>query len=346
MTTPLIISTYLEEDGRISGARSNPLSERANGMGLQSACLSIQPLSSGWSAEPPGTFKSGAGPIFAIAEAKRLLESGTDLIVISGKDLLRSGYSSADRARMMEVFPGTTLPEAYTELTREFMKLHGISEEFFLSLAKALENNCRRTALERGLKVDASGKNDQFVTSLFRLVDCANPVTDFEGEVVVATPDAARQLGFTGVQIAAVETLEVPDGPKNIKTLATYEHLKTVIEAISRKLQLGTGLAAGWQFTDIAMELYTCFPVVPLAYLWASGLATKPSEMLEFLQTTPITLSGGMNFARAPWNNPALRALILATRAVEAGAKIGLVHGNGGLGGRQGICVLGPKLAI
>jgi len=212
-----------------------------------------------------------------------------------------------------------------------------------LKLSKALEANCRRTALERGLNIGEPGKNNRFITSLFRLVDCANPVTDFEGEIVIATPGAASRLEVNGVRISAVEINEVPDGPENIKGLATYDHLKSLVKTISDQVQI---TVPGWSLADrsqpMALELYTCFPVVPLAFLWAAGWAKTPDEMLEFLARTPITLSGGMNFARAPWNNPALRGVILAARAVKNGAKLGIVHGNGGLGGRQGVCVLQP----
>ena len=260
-----------------------------------------------------------------------------DLVVVRGKEKLRTTYTSEERARLMDVFPGTPLPQAYTELAQEFMNLHGISEDLFKELARALEANCRKTAIERGLEVPEVGKNDRFITRLFRLADCANPVCDFEGEVLLATPDAARRLGMAGPQLAAVAISEIPDGPKNIPVLAKYEHLKSVWERVAKTKEISK------LFGDpgaIALEVYTCFPVVPLAYLWAAGWAQTPAEMLEFLKHHPITLSGGMNFARAPWNNPALRGVILAARAVENGAMLGLVHGNGGLGGRQGICVL------
>ncbi|OLN28807.1 hypothetical protein DSOL_3884 [Desulfosporosinus metallidurans] len=48
-----------------------------------------------------------------------------------------------------------------------------------------------------------------------------------------------------------------------------------------------------------------------------------------------------MNFARAPWNNPALNALIDMCKAMRKGVKnYGLVHGNGGIGEIQGVAIL------
>jgi hypothetical protein len=48
-----------------------------------------------------------------------------------------------------------------------------------------------------------------------------------------------------------------------------------------------------------------------------------------------------MNLARGAWNNPALNGLItMYQRMSEGDESIGLVHGNGGLGYRQGVAIL------
>lgn len=333
---PEIIATYLDVDGQVSGTRAEVIVERANAQGLQSEWLKIQPLSAGWDAEPEGTFKSGAAPVFALKEAVRLLGTGTDVVVISGKDFLRTEYSSADRARLMAVFDGATVAELYTELADEFMRRHGISEDCFLELARALEANYRKTAVRRGLEISPAGTRDRMVTRLFRLVDCANPVIDFEGEVVLATPQAAARLGMVGVQVVAVSTAEVPDGPAHIVELAGYAHLEKVLAEIGQTVDLAQIIAD----PSAALEIYTCFPVVPMAFMIAAGWAKTPAEMLAILAQREITTSGGMNFARAPWNNPSLQGLILVARAIENGSPVGLLHSNGGLGGRQAVAVL------
>lgn len=341
--SPWIVSTYLDVDGKVSGTRSEPVLARAESLGLVSRELVIQPLSAGWDAEPPGTFKSGAGPIFALAEACRLLESEADVVVISGKDLLRTGYTSEERARQMAVFGEVTVADLYTDLAEVFMKNQGMSTDEFREVARALEANYRRTAERRGVKIAPAGSHERPVTRLFRLVDCANPVVDFEGEVVLATPEAAQKLGVAAkdcARVAAVATAEVPDGPEQIGALAGYGHLRAVVERIGEQVDLQRLLEP-----DAALEVYTCFPVVPLAFLMALletlGREGTLAEVLELLAEREITTTGGMNFARAPWNNPALHGLILVARAVVAGAGMGLVHGNGGLGGRQGVAVVG-----
>ncbi|CAN5456015.1 hypothetical protein BH10PLA1_BH10PLA1_04670 [soil metagenome] len=56
----------------------------------------------------------------------------------------------------------------------------------------------------------------------------------------------------------------------------------------------------------------------------------------------PVTIGGGMNIARAAWNNPALNGLIAMYETLDADstATAGAVHGNGGLGYRQGVAIL------
>ena len=64
-------------------------------------------------------------------------------------------------------------------------------------------------------------------------------------------------------------------------------------------------------------------------------------EISEFLNEHTITVTGGMNLARAPWNNPALNGLITMYHRLCSGTETyGMVHGNGGLGYRQGVALV------
>lgn len=92
---------------------------------------------------------------------------------------------------------------------------------------------------------------------------------------------------------------------------------------------------------EALLEAYTCYPVVPLAFLLASRIAPSPDAIPELLQHFEITVTGGMNLARAAWNNPCLNALIaMYERLTEGTLSVGAVHGNGGLGYKQGFALL------
>ena len=70
--------------------------------------------------------------------------------------------------------------------------------------------------------------------------------------------------------------------------------------------------------------------------------ARDKKELAELLDNYEVTVTGGMNLARAAWNNPSLNALVVMhEKILKNNCGIGLVHGNGGLGYKQGVVILG-----
>lgn len=330
-----IISGWMREDGRTTGARADWLAEDP---GLRVERLEVRSLSDGWAPDTPTEFGSGAGPIFALERAIFLLAHDVaDVVVIHGEEPLRTGYSRAERRRHMEIYDDCSIPEGYDRVARSYCEQNGIRRADFLSAARALEANYRATARQRGLELDPPGEHDSFVTDLFRRVDCAHPVIDFEAELVLTRSDLLTPLSLAGPRVTACATAAISDGPQHASEIARYSHLADVLSDIGDQI----GELPDPREGEVAMELYTCFPVVPLAFLQNAGWAAF-DQVSAFLQRVPITLSGGMNFARAPWNQPALRGLILVAERIGARGGFGLVHGNGGLGGKQGVCSIEP----
>lgn len=316
----------MREDDRSTGSECAALLQRAHERGLVSKTLEIQSLEAGWE-EKPGHFKSGAGPIFALKHATELILNGVDLVRIHGKEELRH-YPSGELQQRMQVFPGISLPEAYTDLAKSFMAQRGMARETFADLARLLEKNYLETARNRGI---SSEPRHEQVTELFRMVDCANPRIDFEAEILVASSHACELLGHGGPEVVQVEIVEIKDGPENVRELASYKHLKELVEYLNLSHK---------EREDLILESYTCYPPVPLALVEALTESSDPKIWSTFIQRHPLTQSGGMNFSRAPWNNPALRGLVLVSKALRSTSASGLVHGNGGLGGRQGLALL------
>ncbi|MEZ4462687.1 MAG: hypothetical protein R3E66_23760 [bacterium] len=316
-----ILSAFCVEDSLQTSVRFD--TSRLDGLRVET--IWVAGLRDGWQ-EAPDRFKSGAGPIFALQEACRRVEVLADVVVIRGYEPLRTGISPGERARAMDIYDGVSVPEAYTRLAQAFCKLHGITESEFLTFCRAVEANCRATAHARGLKLPEPGQNDQMVTSLYRRADCANPVIDFEGELIVGSERAAKMLGIPGTAVGHLRTHREADGPDHVGELAQFVGLDRVLDRVT--------------CTGLALEVYTCFPIVPLGFLYAAGLATSIEGAIAWVEENPLTISGGMNFARAPWNCPALRALVLAHHHSLNTGQDTLVHGNGGLGGWQGVAVL------
>jgi hypothetical protein len=79
---------------------------------------------------------------------------------------------------------------------------------------------------------------------------------------------------------------------------------------------------------------------VPIAFLLATGLARDTDDVKRLLRAHPVTISGGLNLGRAPWNNSTLSTLIQATEMIRAGTPVIGVHTNAALGYKQGFAIL------
>lgn len=293
--------------------------------------------------QPPESFRTGCGPVMAVARAWELLrDNHADAVLVRGEEPLRTGYDPRDRRRLMRFYPGITVPEAYTRLAYALMGRLGMDAETFRRLADGLLANYRATARERGLD-PFRGQGKRTCTELFRYEDCANPNIDFAGALLLGSPAAADRLpppATRRIRLLGVAVETVDDGPEHVAVIASYGHL--------RKAYLRACEQAGIAFTQrflagqALLEAYTCFPPVPLGFLLASGIAADPEALMPVLEAHAITVTGGMNLAGAPWHNPALHALIVThERLLEGRHECGLVHGNGGVGGYQGVAILG-----
>ncbi len=186
----------------------------------------------------------------------------------------------------------------------------------------------------------------RWATRLFSYADCADPHVDFEGAALLAHPSLAtraadpRAGGAGPVRLLGVATAQRPDGPDHAAALAAYDHLAQAYrEALA---QADRDFAGAYHGGEALLEAYTCFPPVPLGFLRATGLAPDDAALDRLLSRHPVTVTGGMNLAGAPWNNPVLNALIVMHQRLTGGeADLGLLHGNGGLGGWQGVALLG-----
>jgi len=340
--------SYAEEiiDPTAGDARElSDLAGRAEGAGLTCDLLTIVPLSEPWESElPKGHYRSGNSPLEALHDGARRVSAGeVDAVVIRGVEPLKSGYSRDERHSLMDIYHGVTIPEGYQLVAEEFLKGMGLSNEWFKDCAEALFDNYLSTYEKRHLgEAKLPGiRWYQPVTPLFRGVDCANPLIDYSGQILLTTARGASLLGLTElVEVEGVGLGEASgDGPENAKEISSFSHLKEAI----RLCEAASGLSIKALMTNgcCAIELYICYPVVPLAFILASGAVPSVDEVVSYLERQPVTVTGGMNLARAPWNCPALRATVAVYREMlEKSLPYGLIHGNGGLGYKQGVAIL------
>ena len=331
------------------------IQQRIASQGFEVAHLVIEPISSDWHKPLPAYhFRSGCAPIEALNQAQTLLANGHHAVLISGEDHIRSGYSKALRQSLMAVYgQDYPLTQAYTDLAKQFMSIHDMDTPTFKHYCELLFDNHKRSYAEA---VNFDGGEHQLpgekwyapVTELFRGVDCANPLIDFSASVLVCSEYLVDKLALNRDQCVEVAGIGMGvldgDGPEYIQQIAKYAHLTQAFEQGCTQ--------AGVDFNHLfyqglaLLESYTCYPVVPMGFLLASGLVKTPDELPRFLQHYPVTITGGMNLARAPWNNPALNGIIVMVQRLQKSdgsiddKKVGLVHANGGLGYRQGVVIL------
>lgn len=350
MSSAFIVAAAKVEDDRGHLNDVLHLESQLESLGVHPEHLVIEPLAVDWNApEREGYFRSGCGPIEALAHAKGLIEQGVKAVVISGEDHLKTGYERQGRLSKMAIYgEDYPLTQAYTELARAFSERHDINDEQFKTLSAALFEN-HEVSYRNALADDFSDELlpdprwHKPITDLFRGVDCANPMVDFSGRLLITDHQTADSLNIENVKRLAIKSVGLSrlqgDGKDYLETIARYDHLREAYEQACTEANMD--FATSFREGKALMEAYTCYPVVPMAFLMVSGLVDLLEEMPEFLAQHSITVTGGMNLAKGAWNNPALNALVVMYQRLQKGEElVGLVHGNGGLGYRQGVAIV------
>ncbi len=348
MKKPLIIAAEKIIDGQGGLSRCQALEARIRSSGIEPRCLTIDPLRTDWhSALQADHFRSGCGPLDALASAQALIvEQGVEAVVISGEDALKSGYSRTERLRLMSIYGDEyPLTAAYDALAGHFIRRQGVSESLFRLCAEKLFENYSRSFLALGHSIEDLPDKRWFdpITARFRGVDCANPMVDFCGRLLLVSEDLASKLAIPSDQCVAVSGIDVQhldgDGEAYLDEISSYQHLQQAYRNCCA--QAGIDFAARFRDHQALLEVYSCYPVVPMAFMLCSGLIADLEQLPGFLNDYPVTVTGGMNLARGPWNNPALNGLISCYQQLQCSPlRLAAVHGNGGLGYRQGVAIL------
>lgn len=341
MHKAFIIASGGIQDGVGSLEAVHTVREQVTEAGLKLERLVIDPLSAGWdSPVARNHFRTGCGPLEALAYAQTQLREGAfEAVLIEGSDAIKTGYPRKERDALMQIYgKNYPLTEAYTDLAKHFCRDEGMNFEQFRELRDAVFENYRRNAPDKA--VDDVWLEDQ--TELFRGVDCANPYADYSGGLLLTRDDL---LGSFDLSQPAIEVAGVGigyaqgDGVDYIEELASYWHLEKAIYYANLEAELK--FAKVFNQGKALLEAYTCYPVVPLALLLHGKFVNGWQDIPAWLEEHQLTLKGGMNLNRAPWNLPALRALIEMTQTLYTNEKnLGGVHGNGGLGYKQGFAIL------
>ncbi|MBQ4649362.1 MAG: hypothetical protein IJB73_01530 [Firmicutes bacterium] len=301
-------------------------------------------------------YRTGAGPVHAVSEAKKMIEKGmADAVSIFTYEPLyynkkHRGKEAVQKA-MDDVFKGVSLIECYNRIGEQMCGVLGISREEFMKTSDALYDNYRRTYEElHGEGSGPSGRGKNLADSggdLFYLTDIANPNIDFAGGVIIGNDEVYEKYNSFGEAVISIRAAAhgmVYGTPERIPQLVgakddIFPHLHRVFDKIEDEGQLimREELDRG----NLLLNAYTCYPPIPMALLMTGGFVDSFDEIGAFLKEHQITIDGGMSLARAAWNNPAFSAFIgMCEKLRTSEEKYGLVHGNGGMGESHGLVLV------
>ncbi|MCO1602841.1 hypothetical protein [Desulfosporosinus nitroreducens] len=299
------------------------------------------------------TYKSGASPVQTLCDAKELIDEDLyDAVFIFGYDPLLTNkhvYGKNTIQQAMDIFNGKSILECYNLISHRMCEEMGISKEFFLQLTDDLYRNYLKTYVKntnQKVTYDRGRMLENLKGDLFRMTDCANPNIDFAGGVILANDQTANliTLPYGRVKVSGTKYNMVKGTPESIDKLVgqknnLFAHLRSSFSAAQEQAKIN--VFEEFRKGNLCLEVYTCYPPIPLAFLLTTEMVESILELPEFLLNHEITVTGGMNLNRAPWNNSALNSLIeMCNTMIHSGIKYGLVHGNGGIGEIQGVAIL------
>ena len=167
-------------------------------------------------------------------------------------------------------------------------------------------------------------------------------VTPGPGNPVVTTPYTKAMVARDGVNQGAAVLLTTYGRAKAMGVRdVTFLHghdaaaephplLRERIDRAPAQARVLEGLA---ERADM-LDLYSCFPIVPLEAMRVLGLG---------IGDTPLTLTGGLPFFGGPGNNYTLHAIAEAHRRVRGTDRTAAIYANGGLASKHACGLYGGE---
>lgn len=178
-----------------------------------------------------------------------------------------------------------------------------------------------RTAEEIG----TVGPGNRMVCEPYPLAVNAMPHVDQAAAVLVMSLQAAREAGVPEQRIVHVWGGAAAHDAVDVLARPSFASSDALSDVLDRALA-----AAEVQAADLdVIDVYSCFPVVPK--LVGAHLGTAP----------PVGVTGAHSAFGGPLSSYTLHALVAVAQRIRTGARLALVHGNGGYLTHQHALVLG-----
>ncbi len=157
----------------------------------------------------------------------------------------------------------------------------------------------------------------------------ANPTVNMGGALIMTSLAHARALGIPDAKMIHIHGGASAEEKRDYleRDQFTESHAQNAV------LQSVTDLVGGDGTVFDAIELYSCFPVVPKMARRTLGLSDDVMP----------TVTGGLTFFGAPLNTYMTHAACAMVRKLRDGAKLGLLYGQGGFVTKHHALVLSPN---
>lgn len=156
----------------------------------------------------------------------------------------------------------------------------------------------------------------------------ANPTVNQGAAVIITSLAAARAAGVPGDRCIHIHGGAASDEPRDYLDRASYADAPAMAAVLAAAIRLAP---AGLD----AVELYSCFPVVPKLARRALGLAAN----------APLSVAGGLTFFGAPLNNYMTHAAVAMVERLRATGGTGLLFGQGEYVTKHHALVIGSRPA-
>ncbi|MBT3703371.1 MAG: hypothetical protein HOG12_17720, partial [Alphaproteobacteria bacterium] len=311
----------------------------------------ISSSTDGWQTDlPPHRLRCACAPLVAFNQARqRMAEGEIDAVVIQGREHMKSDFQGRkdERNRLMKIYGEGKcgILDGYEKLAQAFITHRDISADDFRRTSEYIfENHWRVWQTQNPNAPRPADAWFNPVTPLFRGVDCANPSVDYDGCLVIVSDEVLQKTDFglkSYSQIAACDVQQLcPDGPEFVKEIVSYDHMATSFNIACAEANVD--FKSVFRNNQALLDIYSCYSVVPMGFLMATGFVENFAGIPAFAEEFPLTITGGLNLAKAPWNNTTVQTLASMFHALKSdqAPDIGGVHSIGALGYLQGFTIL------
>ena len=179
-------------------------------------------------------------------------------------------------------------------------------------------------------EITAPTSDNRLIAWPYTKLMVANPMVNQAAAILVTSLAKAREAGISEDRMVFIQGGASAEEPRDYLDRDQY------VESHAQNAVLKAAMARADGRAFDAIELYSCFPVVP-------KMARRTLKLGADVQPT---VAGGLTFFGAPLNDYMAHAACAMVRKLRAGAKLGLLYGQGGFVTKHHALVLSREGAV